>query len=312
MACGRYRSARNWSTERLACRIRARRVPRDSSLCWGTDRFARWPGLTSTTWLPTWPRRRQPGRSNAAAAARSEMLASPPMARSDGDNDGFVASVGRERFDGLPIFCPQLGGDGFPDVLKGFLLILALGDTAWKRGTLGDDPAVLGMIERNVEEHSEPPFPASSLADPARGRRGRADPSRDGRTGAAGGALVPDRVPRRRLGAATAGDETGGEWAGIDRRQRRSPPGTRLAPRGEGRVRGRGSDACAALRGAPPSPRPSPGGRRGRGTDLSQSMPASFLSMCLASDSLVSVWRGTGCATLVRGSGTSRVSHRAV
>jgi hypothetical protein len=36
-------------------RIRARGVPTESSLCWGTERFTRMPGFTITTWLPTWP-----------------------------------------------------------------------------------------------------------------------------------------------------------------------------------------------------------------------------------------------------------------
>ena len=53
----------------------------------------------------------------------------------------------------LLIFRPEPRCDGFFDVFQGILLVLSLGNAARQRGTLGNDPAVLGRGESNVENH---------------------------------------------------------------------------------------------------------------------------------------------------------------
>ncbi len=70
---------KNSSTLKSALRINARRVPTDSSLCWGIERLTLTPGLTITTWLPTCPKGCQPVFWNALTASLPEMLPSLPI-----------------------------------------------------------------------------------------------------------------------------------------------------------------------------------------------------------------------------------------
>lgn len=70
---------KNSSTVKPALRINALKVPTESSLCCGIERFTQTPGFTITRWLPTWPIEIQPALSKALAASLPEILLSFPM-----------------------------------------------------------------------------------------------------------------------------------------------------------------------------------------------------------------------------------------
>ena len=145
------------STVMPAARIKARSVPTESSLCWGMDRLARTPDLIMTRWLPTCPAFDHPAFPKVLAACLPEMLLSLPI-KLDGHHYGLHILPLFERGNGLLVFRPQPGGDGFLDVVKGFFLVLALRHAAGQRGTLGHNPAVLSLLKSNVEDHSSPAY----------------------------------------------------------------------------------------------------------------------------------------------------------
>lgn len=149
---GLYRRLKNSSTVIPACRIRARKVPTDNSLCWGIERLTRRPGLDITKWLPTCPTAFHPAFSKALAASLPEML--PSLAtRLDSDED-FALVCLRVFGRGLLIFGPKPSGNRFLDVGQSLLLVLSLRDASGQSRTLGDNPAVLGFGECYVEYHA--------------------------------------------------------------------------------------------------------------------------------------------------------------
>lgn len=143
---------RNSSTVISAWRMRARNVPMESSLCCGIERLTRSPGFDITRWLPTCPTAFHPAFSKALAASLPEILPSRAT-RLDGHED-FALIRPRVFRRGLLILSPQPRGNRFFDVGQRLLLVLPLRDASGQGGTLSDDPAVLSLGERYVEDHT--------------------------------------------------------------------------------------------------------------------------------------------------------------
>jgi len=147
-----WRSARNSSTVIPAWRMRARRVPTDSSLCWGIERLTRSPGFVITRWLPTCPAVLQPAFSKARTASLPEILASRATGL-DGDED-FALPRLAVTGDGLLILRPEPCGDGFLDIGQCLLFGFPLRHASGQRRTFGHNPAVLRIGERYMEDHA--------------------------------------------------------------------------------------------------------------------------------------------------------------
>jgi hypothetical protein len=145
---------RNSSTVISAARISARKVPAASSLCCGTERFARASGLLSTTWLPTCPMICQPALEKALTASLPEILARRAMRAENASNgDDHWSAAGSHRPDCFLILGPEPSGYGFLDVFQRLFFVASLRDTTGQCGTLGYDPAILGRFQRNMKNH---------------------------------------------------------------------------------------------------------------------------------------------------------------
>jgi hypothetical protein len=163
----RYSRSTNSSTVMPALRINARTVPTDSSLCCGTERLTRNPGLIITTWLPTWPTTSHPALSKTRTACFLEILPSLPM-RSHRYQDRIRTRPLGPLSGGLLILRPEPRDDRLSDVRESFGLRLSLRDAAGQGRTFGDDPAVFSLFKNDVKDHFAL---LSPLASPDRGRQ---------------------------------------------------------------------------------------------------------------------------------------------
>ena len=145
--------AKNSSTVIPAWRMRARRVPTESSLCCGTERLTHTPGFTITRWLPTWPIACHPAFSKALAACWPEMFASRAT-RLYGNQDFRLTGLARLGPHCLLVFSPEPGSNRFFDVAERFLLVPALGNTSRQGRAFGDDPTVFGFSESYMKNHA--------------------------------------------------------------------------------------------------------------------------------------------------------------
>ncbi len=144
----------NSSTVVPALRIKARRVPIESSLCYGIERLTRNPCLVMTMWLPTWPTTCQPLFSKALTASLPERLASLPMSYCYGD--GFLLFLFRKGGQAFLIYGPEPEIDGFFDVFYGVLFGFTLRHATWKRWALCNNPSILSRFQSDMKIHVLP------------------------------------------------------------------------------------------------------------------------------------------------------------
>ncbi|MGH8657373.1 MAG: hypothetical protein ACREV4_02500 [Gammaproteobacteria bacterium] len=71
----------------------------------------------------------------------------------EGHDHGLAFWLLWEARDGLLIFRPEPGSDGFLDILQGFLFVFALGYATRQGWTFGNYPSVFGLFKGDVKNH---------------------------------------------------------------------------------------------------------------------------------------------------------------